>query len=226
MKRLIWSAVAALCLAVPVVACAADGYVTGNVNLRAGPDAEYPLITTLAVGTPVSVQGCTTDWAWCDVIAYGSRGWIAGNFIQYDYQGQPVLLPAYGARIGVPIITFVISSYWDTYYRNRPFYRQRTTWYRRPAPHHPPPRPIHRSPRPIHALPARPAPRSQQRPTTRHTQARPVTARPQSRPPQSSRPQTSGRPGTRPEPHAKQPSKAKKGKPAPKKKTDGHKQHA
>ncbi|OOG54506.1 hypothetical protein B0E48_14570 [Rhodanobacter sp. C03] len=137
---------ASLSLAFPALAQAADGYVTGNVNLRAGPDPSYPLVDQLPAGTEVDVQGCTDGWEWCDVINAndGSRGWIAGNFIQYEYQDQPVLLPEYGAQIGIPIVSFVIGSYWDNYYRGRPFYRDRATWYSRPMPHRAPPRPMNR----------------------------------------------------------------------------------
>ncbi|WP_426689505.1 hypothetical protein [Rhodanobacter ginsengiterrae] len=47
MNALIRSALAALTLAsaslaFPALAHAAEGYVTGNVNLRAGPDSSYP----------------------------------------------------------------------------------------------------------------------------------------------------------------------------------------
>ena len=146
MKRLTRFALASLSLAsfsiaLPALAQSADGYVTGNVNLRAGPDPSYPLVDQLPAGTAVDVQGCTDGWQWCDVINAndGSRGWIAGNFIQYEYQDQPVLLPTYGAQIGIPIVSFVIGSYWDNYYRGRPFYRDRATWYSRPMPHRPPP---------------------------------------------------------------------------------------
>lgn len=137
---------ASFSLAFPVLAQAADGYVTGNVNLRAGPDPSYPLVDQLPAGTEVDVQGCTDGWEWCDVINAndGSRGWIAGNFIQYEYEDQPVLLPEYGAQIGIPIVSFVIGNYWGNYYRDRPFYRDRDDWYRRPMPHRSPPRPMDR----------------------------------------------------------------------------------
>lgn len=141
MKRLAWLVLASLALAVPALVQAADGFVTGNVNLRAGPDAGYPLITTIPTGTPVSIQGCTDGWEWCDVITMGTRGWAAGSFIQYRYQNQPVMVQAYGARIGIPIVSFVIGTYWNNYYRDRPFYRQRNYWYKRPIVHRPPPRP-------------------------------------------------------------------------------------
>ena len=133
--------VASLSVALPALAYAQDGYVTGNVNLRAGPDPSYPLVDQLPAGTGVSVQGCTSGWEWCDVINAndGNRGWVAGNFIQYDYQDQPVLLSDYGAQIGIPIVAFSIGMYWDNYYRGRPFYGQRESWYRRDIPRRPPP---------------------------------------------------------------------------------------
>jgi uncharacterized protein YraI len=144
MKRLTRFAVATLSLtaaslALPALAQAAEGYVTGNVNLRAGPDPGYPRIALIRAGTYVDVLGCTEGWEWCDVIVYGDRGWVAGNYVEYEYRDRPVLLPAYGAQIGVPIITFVIGNYWDSHYRGRPFYRERDRWYRRPIVHRPPP---------------------------------------------------------------------------------------
>jgi uncharacterized protein YraI len=143
MKRKLWSAFAVLCMVAPVCAFAAEGYVVDNVNLRAGPDPTYPLVDQLEGGTRVDVQGCTPGWEWCDVINEndGSRGWIAGNYIQYDYQDQPVLLSDYGAQIGIPIVAFSIGTYWDRYYRSRPFYGDRGNWYNRPYVRRPPPPP-------------------------------------------------------------------------------------
>ncbi|WP_430389798.1 SH3 domain-containing protein [Dyella sp. 20L07] len=107
---------------------AADGYVTGQVNMRAGPDLGYPSVITLDAGTEVSIQGCVNGWSWCDVITGDNRGWVGGNYLQEDYQGQRVFIPSYGAQIGIPVITFVFGSYWDSYYRNRPWYGQREHW--------------------------------------------------------------------------------------------------
>ena len=121
MKRILWSTVTALLLAVPLAASAADGYTTGNVNLRAGPDAGYPAVDMLPVGTVIDIQGCTSGWEWCDVVGNGNRGWVAGNYIQYMYNNEPVLVPAYGAQIGIPIVTFSIGAYWGRYYSGRPF---------------------------------------------------------------------------------------------------------
>ncbi|TAM18000.1 MAG: hypothetical protein EPN68_14945, partial [Rhodanobacter sp.] len=82
MRRLAWLATLPL-LVLPLTILAADGYTTGNVNLRAGPDTSYPRLDTLPAGAPVDIQGCTSGWEWCDVVFQGERGWVAGNFIQY-----------------------------------------------------------------------------------------------------------------------------------------------
>ena len=194
MKHLAWLIAASVALSLPGLAKATDAYVTRNVNVRAGPDASYPLVGQLQAGSGVDVQGCTADWEWCDVIAFGNRGWVAGNFIEYEYQDQPVLLPTYGARIGVPIITFSIGTYWDSYYRSRPFYSRRTYWYQRPVVRRPPPPPVrhpYRGPVRHSNGPARPASGSHG-----HTQPA-LRPQPASRPQPTSRPQ----PASRPKPH-------------------------
>jgi uncharacterized protein YraI len=228
MKRLARSTLAVLSLAAaslafPALARAADGYVTGNVNLRAGPDPSYPLIDLIPAGTEIDVLGCTDGWEWCDVIAYGNRGWIAGNYVEYFYQDRPVLLPAYGAQIGIPIITFVISTYWDSHYRGRPFYRERDRWYHRPVVRRPPPPPMRHPYRPpVRAsndhrpagndrpqLPVSPQPR----PYNDNRQKRPATMQ---RPPASPRGDNTARPvrQTRPEAHGGNPASQQGNRPS------------
>jgi uncharacterized protein YraI len=132
MKRVISSVAAMLLLGTTASAMAYDGFATGNVNLRAGPDIDYPVVTVIPVGAALSIQGCTEAWEWCDVYFAGMRGWVAGNYIQYEYNDRPVLLSGYGAAIGIPIVSFVITDYWGHYYRNRPFWVERERWYGHP----------------------------------------------------------------------------------------------
>jgi hypothetical protein len=55
-----------------------------------------------------------------------------------------VPLDTYGPRYHVPVVTFNFGSYWDSHYRNRPFYHDRDRWSRYDRDHHndhrPPPR--------------------------------------------------------------------------------------
>jgi uncharacterized protein YraI len=188
MKRVLSAMLAWLFFLVPLTAAAADGYTTANLNLRAGPDPQYPAVMMLPIGTPVSIQGCLDQWSWCDVIVGPNRGWVAGQYLQYVYQGQRVYVPDYGPRIGIPIVTFSLGLYWDSYYRSRPWYGQRSTWINRRIVARPPP------PRPARPPSSRP-PVNQQRPT------RPPATRPASRPNPPGGGNTA-RPSSRPNPDA------------------------
>jgi Bacterial SH3 domain len=54
------------------------GYITSDVNMRAGPSNGQPVLATIARDSAVEVIGCR---AWCEVIASGHRGWIYKGFL-------------------------------------------------------------------------------------------------------------------------------------------------
>jgi uncharacterized protein YraI len=115
-------------MAVPGVAAAANAYSTGNVNLRAGPGTNYPVVVTVTAGAPVNLHGCLSGYNWCDISWGGTRGWVSGNFLETVYDDRRVLVPAYATRVDVPVISFSFGSYWDNNYRGRSFYRDRDRW--------------------------------------------------------------------------------------------------
>jgi uncharacterized protein YraI len=189
MKRLIHAALLGLFLLLPVSASASDGYVTVDLSLRAGPDTSYPLITILPAGTPVSVQGCVDGYSWCDVIADSDRGWVSAEYLEFTYQSQPVYINDYGPRLGIPIVSFALGVYWDSYYRTRPWYNRRSYWASRPQPVY---RPLRPRPPGLRPPPPRPRP--------------PVIQPPRPRPPviQPPRPNP-GSGGNRPRPEIQPP---------------------
>jgi uncharacterized protein YraI len=118
---------AALLLA-PTAALAAPGIVTESVGLRAGPGPGFPLVDRIPGGARVNVHGCLRGDAWCDVSWSDDRGWVSSQYLEYLYRNSYVYLPDYVDEIDVPIVPFVLSSYWSSYYAGRPWYHRRAYW--------------------------------------------------------------------------------------------------
>lgn len=128
---------------------AAPGYATANVNLRSGPDTDYPSVGIIPESDPIDVRGCLRDESWCDVVWAGNRGWVFSEYLAMNYRGDMRPLPDLGvAAFGIPIVGFAAADYWSHYYVGRPWYAQRDRWYAykprpRPGWHAPPPGPRH-----------------------------------------------------------------------------------
>jgi len=60
--------VAAGLVATPVIGQTPNAYPITNVNLRAGPGTEYPIILTVPADAPVTILGCLPDYTWCDSV--------------------------------------------------------------------------------------------------------------------------------------------------------------
>src|SRR5262245_51584172 len=114
----------------PAKAAAArpNGYPVTNVNLRAGPGTYYPVIVVVPARSWISIRGCLADYAWCEVVAAGNRGWMRSIYLQGWYQNHYYSLRDYAPRLGYPVVAFDVKPYWDQHYRDRPFYGERARW--------------------------------------------------------------------------------------------------
>jgi len=119
--------VAALLLA-PTAALAAPGIVTVSTGLRAGPGSGFPLVDRIPEGARVNIHGCLRGNAWCDVSFSDDRGWVSSQYLEYLYRNHYVYLPDYVDEIDVPVVPFVLTSYWSNYYGGRPWYRRHAYW--------------------------------------------------------------------------------------------------
>jgi uncharacterized protein YraI len=164
-----WQPMVLLILALAGLSSTADAqwaYTAKEVNLRAGPQRDYPVVARLPGGVSISVAGCLRDYRWCDVLAGPHRGWVYAQNIVYPYQGTNVPVLTYGTLIGLGVVTFSVARYWDTHYVGRPWYRQRHAWVNRPPPgYRPAARPPHRPP---DYRPGRPLPPPHYRPSGGH----------------------------------------------------------
>lgn len=195
MHRHLVSSLGVLLLAAGSIASAQDAYTARPMNLRAGPNREYPLVEQLDAGSPLEVHGCLDSWSWCDVSAEdGTRGWLYAGGISFVYQGGRVPVYSYGPQLGLPIVTFSIGSYWGNYYRGRPWYAQRDQWEHRNFP--PPAR---------HAMAPRgaPPPRSRapvaRQPMSHERSHEPMSHEASHAPMSHARPSASGHAESRPE---------------------------
>ncbi|WLA69141.1 SH3 domain-containing protein [Bradyrhizobium diazoefficiens] len=119
--------VAALLLA-PTAALAAPGIVTVSTGLRAGPGSGFPVVDRIPEGARVNIHGCLRGNAWCDVSFSDDRGWVSSQYLEYLYRNHYVYVPDYVDEIDVPVVPFVLSSYWSSYYQGRPWYRRHAYW--------------------------------------------------------------------------------------------------
>lgn len=109
---------------------ASPGYTTANVNMRTGPDTEFPSVGVIPEGDQIDVRGCLRDESWCDVRWGDNRGWVYSEYLGFDYRGETALLPDVGvAAFGIPIVAFAASDYWNRYYVGRPWYADRARWF-------------------------------------------------------------------------------------------------
>lgn len=122
------SVLVAALLLVPTAALAAPGIVTVSTGLRAGPGSGFPLVDRIPGGARVNIHGCLRGNAWCDVSFSDDRGWVSSQYLEYLYRNHYVYLPDYVDEIDVPVVPFVLSSYWSSYYEGRPWYRRHAYW--------------------------------------------------------------------------------------------------
>ncbi|MBU2532150.1 MAG: SH3 domain-containing protein, partial [Alphaproteobacteria bacterium] len=99
-----------------------------DLNMRAGPSTNFPVVTTIPEDTEVTVYGCVRGNDWCDVAWRDNRGWVFADYLNARYNGRVVPIIEYRSDLDVPIVSFSVGTYWDNYYRNRPWYDRRDRW--------------------------------------------------------------------------------------------------
>jgi len=115
-------------LATTAAAQQPNGYPITDVNLRAGPGTEYPVILTVPADAPITILGCVPDYTWCDSVFQDRRGWMRSTYLSGYSEGDYYLLRDYAPDLGYRRVTFDIDAYWDNYYRDEPFYGDRGRW--------------------------------------------------------------------------------------------------
>ena len=110
-------------------ALAQEAFTMADVNLRTGPDVEFPSVDVIPEGEPVFIEGCLRDEFWCDVSWSDGRGWVFSEYLAVEDNGQMVSILDVGlVEFRIPYVDFVAADYWGRYYVGRPWYRDRDRW--------------------------------------------------------------------------------------------------
>ncbi|MBZ9952682.1 DUF1236 domain-containing protein [Mesorhizobium sp. BR1-1-15] len=93
MKSVLFPAVAGM-LALFSGAAMADTPVSAitDLNVRAGPGPQYPVIGVLAAGQSATLNGCIENSKWCTIAEAGGQGWVYSDYVTADFGGNRVVL--------------------------------------------------------------------------------------------------------------------------------------
>ena len=105
MKRVLLPALAGALLAMTGAALA-DTPVSAvaDLNVRAGPGPQYPVIGVLAAGQSATLSGCIENSKWCTIAEAGGRGWIYSDYVTADFGGDRVVLTRRPADAGIAVV--------------------------------------------------------------------------------------------------------------------------
>lgn len=112
-------------LAPTQAAHAADGKLAVAAQMHAGPGYNYPEVRRLAKDLSVNIHGCLKSSDWCDVTWRGNRGWVPASAVDARRNTERFPVKDYGAKMGVPEVTFQLNSYWDANYHGALWYPDR-----------------------------------------------------------------------------------------------------
>ncbi|MER9418666.1 DUF1236 domain-containing protein [Mesorhizobium sp. M0119] len=118
MKRILFPAVAGALIAMSGSALA-DTAVSAitDLNVRAGPGPQYPVIGVLAAGQSATLDGCIANSKWCTIAEANGQGWVYSDYVTADFGGSRVVLTQRPASADIAVVTPPADSaeYSDTY---------------------------------------------------------------------------------------------------------------
>ncbi|PWK76029.1 DUF1236 domain-containing protein [Aminobacter sp. AP02] len=75
-----------------------------DLNVRAGPGPQYPVIGVIGAGQGTTLRGCLEGSKWCSVADSGGDGWVYSDYLVGDFGGQQLTLSARPADSGVMVV--------------------------------------------------------------------------------------------------------------------------
>lgn len=105
MKTLILPAAAAAFLALAGTAQAETPVsAVTDLNVRAGPGPQYPVVGVLAAGQSATLTGCLQNSKWCTIAEANESAWVYSDYLTADFGGERVVLTQRPADAEIAIV--------------------------------------------------------------------------------------------------------------------------
>jgi len=79
---------------------------TSDLNVRAGPGPQYPVVGMIGVDTQADLEGCEEASKWCLVSVDGMQGWAYSDYLIAEYQGRDMVVTERVPEAGIPVATY------------------------------------------------------------------------------------------------------------------------
>ncbi len=83
---------AAIAVVAATPAFAEMATITTNLNVRAGPSSQEPVIGRLGAGETVDIKGCVQRGKWCSVAFQGGEGFVSSRFLAGGFSPNSVMI--------------------------------------------------------------------------------------------------------------------------------------
>ena len=77
---------------------------TTDLNVRAGPGPQYPIVGMIGAGQSTTLNGCLENSKWCTVATTGGEGWVYSDYLTGDFGGTQVVLTQRPMNSGVKLV--------------------------------------------------------------------------------------------------------------------------
>jgi uncharacterized protein YraI len=75
---------------------ALDAVAVTDLNMRAGPGSQYPIVATIESNGSVEILGCLEEAQWCQVNWQGNEGWSYSEYLAITETGEQIFVPQAG----------------------------------------------------------------------------------------------------------------------------------
>ncbi|OJU52378.1 MAG: hypothetical protein BGO03_12030 [Mesorhizobium sp. 61-13] len=77
---------------------------TTDLNLRAGPGSQFPVVGVIGAGQTTVVKGCINQGKWCNVVTGAEDAWAYSDYLMMDSGGTQVILTQRAPSAGIAVV--------------------------------------------------------------------------------------------------------------------------